>query len=91
MLGWLIFTPVGFLLDPVFNQIGMWLLVDTSALAVLWRAIYATTLRAHKKEDFGQMVIAVRDDDAYWLDQLTVVSGPQSAIDSAARYAPYRR
>ena len=32
--------------------------------------------------------MALRDDDAYWLDQLTVLSGPQSAIESAAGYNP---
>ena len=53
--------------------------------------IYMRYHRAHLKEDFGRMIIALRDDDAYWLDQFTVVSGPQSAIDSAARYAPYGR
>lgn len=30
------------------------------------------------------MVIALRDDEAYWLDQLTVVSGPASARAYAA-------
>ena len=49
--------------------------------------IYMAYHRAHKKEDFGQMVIAVRDDDAYWLDQLEVISGPESAFDSSAGHA----
>jgi KamA family protein len=45
--------------------------------------------RAYRKEDYGQMVVAKRDDRAYWLDQLTVIHGPQSAIESAAHYTPY--
>ncbi|NIM49505.1 MAG: KamA family radical SAM protein [Gemmatimonadales bacterium] len=53
------------------------------------RYIYMRYHRAHRKEDYGQMVVALRDDKAYWLDQLTVVSGPQSAIESAAGYEPY--
>lgn len=35
-LGWLIFTPVGFALDPVFDALGRFLLADTSALRGLW-------------------------------------------------------
>jgi KamA family protein len=53
------------------------------------RFIYMRYHRSHWSEDYGQMIIALRDDDAYWLDQLTVVSGPQSAIDAAAGYQPY--
>lgn len=40
MLGWLIFTPVGFLLDPVFDRIGVALLVDSAALDGVWGAAY---------------------------------------------------
>jgi len=40
MLGWLIFTPVGFMLDPLFDSIGTTLLADTSALLPLWTALY---------------------------------------------------
>ena len=40
MLGWLIFTPVGFLLDPVFDSIGVALLVDTTELQGLWGTAY---------------------------------------------------
>ena len=43
--------------------------------------------RAHNKEDFGEMIIAMRDDEAYWLDQLFVISGPASALESAAGWA----
>ncbi len=46
--------------------------------------IYMRYHRAHRREDYGQMVIALRDDEAYWLDQLTVVSGPASARAYAA-------
>ncbi len=53
------------------------------------RYIYMRYHRAHRKEDYGEVVVAERDDDAYWLDQLTIVSGPQSAIDSAAAYRPH--
>jgi uncharacterized protein (TIGR03546 family) len=40
MLGWLIFTPVGFLLDPVFDRIGVALLLDSVALQDVWGAAY---------------------------------------------------
>jgi lysine 2,3-aminomutase len=46
--------------------------------------IYMRYHRAHLREDYGQMVIALRDDEAYWLDQLTIVSGPASAREYAA-------
>jgi uncharacterized protein (TIGR03546 family) len=39
MLGWFIFTPVGFLLDPVFDALGQALL-DVSGLRPLWGAAY---------------------------------------------------
>ncbi len=39
-LGWLIFTPVGFLLDPLFDTVGTALLADTSALRPLWVTLY---------------------------------------------------
>ena len=52
------------------------------------RYIYMRYHRAHKRRDFGQMVIALRDEEAYWLDQLTVVAGPESAVRYAARYEP---
>jgi uncharacterized protein (TIGR03546 family) len=39
-LGWLIFTPVGFILDPLFDRIGTALLVDSVALEDVWSAAY---------------------------------------------------
>lgn len=45
-LGWLVFTPVGFLLDPVFDRVGTALLVDTSALRSLWGTAYNTPVVA---------------------------------------------
>ncbi len=51
--------------------------------------MYMRYHRAHRAEDYGKMVIALRDDEAYWLDQLTVVSGPRSAVEAAAGYRPY--
>jgi uncharacterized protein (TIGR03546 family) len=45
-LGWLIFTPVGFALDPVFDSIGLSLLAETSALQPLWVTLYNTPVIA---------------------------------------------
>ena len=39
-LGWLIFTPVGFALDPLFHAMGTALLADTSVLHGLWVTLY---------------------------------------------------
>ena len=38
MLAWGLFVPVGFLLEPVFDRVGHWLLVDARALRPLWTA-----------------------------------------------------
>ena len=45
-LGWLIFTPVGFALDPFFDSIGTALIADTSALRGLWVFLYNTPVLA---------------------------------------------
>ena len=44
MLGWALFVPLGFLLDPAFNRIGRWLLLDTPALQPTWVAWYNSPL-----------------------------------------------
>ena len=36
MLGWAVFAPVGFLLDPLFDRVGRLLLLETPALRPLW-------------------------------------------------------
>ena len=46
MLGWLILTPVGFALDPVFDRIGTALLVDSGSLQDLWGTAYNTPVVA---------------------------------------------
>ncbi|HET6579710.1 MAG TPA: TIGR03546 family protein [Gemmatimonadales bacterium] len=43
MLGWALFVPVGFILDPVFDRIGSGLL-GASALRPLWTSWYNTPL-----------------------------------------------
>ncbi len=45
-LGWLVFTPVGFALDPIFHSIGTTLLADTSALRTLWVFLYNAPILA---------------------------------------------
>lgn len=39
LLGWALFVPVGFLLDPLFDRLGRWLLIDVEALRPLWTSI----------------------------------------------------
>lgn len=39
MIGLLVFTPVGFLLDPLFDSVGLWLL-QSPALEGLWTSLY---------------------------------------------------
>jgi len=38
-LGWMVFVPVGFALDPLFNALGSWLL-GSAALRPLWTWMY---------------------------------------------------
>ena len=40
ILGWMLFAPVGFLLDPLFDTIGLALLVDSPGLVPAWTAFY---------------------------------------------------
>jgi uncharacterized protein (TIGR03546 family) len=46
MLGWALFLPVGFALDPVFDAVGRLLLVGTPALLPLWTWCYNTPIVA---------------------------------------------
>lgn len=46
MLGWMIFTPVGFLLDPAFDWFGSALLMDAEGLRAVWAAAYNTPVVA---------------------------------------------
>jgi uncharacterized protein (TIGR03546 family) len=39
-LGWALFVPLGFLLDPLFDTVGGWLLLDQSGLVPVWTAWY---------------------------------------------------
>lgn len=38
-LGWAIATPLGFALDPAFDALGRWLLLDVHALTPVWTAL----------------------------------------------------
>lgn len=40
MLGWMVFAPVGFLLDPVFDRIGAALLTGMPGLVPTWTTLY---------------------------------------------------
>lgn len=42
MLGWALFVPIGFLLDPLFDRLGRLLLLETPALTPLWTSLYNT-------------------------------------------------
>ena len=39
MLGWAVFVPAGFLLDPLFDRLGHWLLLDVTSLRPMWTAM----------------------------------------------------
>ena len=39
MLAWGVFVPIGFMLDPIFDRIGRFLLVDSTSLRPMWTAL----------------------------------------------------
>ena len=67
MLGMAIFAPVGFLLDPIFDRLGHWLLVDVTALRSMWTWLDDTPILALSNLDntvvvgslFGWVVLFV--------------------------------
>ncbi|MDH4046471.1 MAG: TIGR03546 family protein [Gemmatimonadota bacterium] len=46
MLGWVLFLPFGFVLDPLFDLVGRALLVDAAALTPFWTWAYNTPVLA---------------------------------------------
>jgi uncharacterized protein (TIGR03546 family) len=36
MLAWAVFVPIGFMLDPLADRVGRWLLVDVTSLRGVW-------------------------------------------------------
>jgi uncharacterized protein (TIGR03546 family) len=46
MLAWAVFVPIGFLLDPVFDRIGRYLLLETPALQPFWTRLDNTPVLA---------------------------------------------
>jgi KamA family protein len=47
------------------------------------KRIYMRYHRSYRVEDYGRMIVAERNDEAYWLDQLTVLRGPTTALRHA--------
>lgn len=45
-LGWALFIPVGFILDPQFHLIGEWLLINIPTLSGTWQSWYNTPVLA---------------------------------------------
>lgn len=39
LFAWGVFVPIGFLLDPLFDRLGRWLLIDLGALRPVWGAM----------------------------------------------------
>jgi uncharacterized protein (TIGR03546 family) len=44
LLGWALFAPLGFLLDPVFDRVGRQLLLETPALTPVWTTWFNTPI-----------------------------------------------
>ncbi len=46
LLGWALFLPLGFLLDPLFHEVGTLLLMDAGGLRPIWTALYNAPVMA---------------------------------------------
>jgi len=46
MLAWALFVPIGFLLDPLFDRLGHWLLVDAAQIRPMWTTMDSTPIVA---------------------------------------------
>ena len=46
MLAWALFVPIGFLLDPLFDRVGQYLLLEMPALQPLWTRLDNTPVLA---------------------------------------------
>lgn len=57
-------------------------------LSVDSRFIYMKYHRAHRVRDIGQPLIARRDEEARWLDELELVAGPPAAAAAAKGFTP---
>lgn len=55
ILGWLLFAPIGFLLDPLFERTGRLLLLETPSLTPMWTAWDNTALVPFT--NFGNTVV----------------------------------
>jgi len=79
MLGWALFLPLGFALDPVFDRIGHQLLLETPALTPMWTAWFNTPVLPYT--NFNNTIVL--GSFAAWL----VLAVP---VFFAARYAVMR-
>lgn len=76
MLGWALFTPIGFLLDPLFDRLGMALL-DSAALRSLWTAWYNTPVLPYT--NFNNSVV-LGSVVAWLLLVIPIFFGARSAV-----------
>jgi uncharacterized protein (TIGR03546 family) len=71
MLGIAVFTPLGFLLDAVFDAVGRRLLVDTPALVPLWTSLWNTPVvpltNFNNTVVLGSLVVALALFVPLWL------------------------
>ena len=79
LLGWALFLPLGFALDPVFDRIGHQLLLETPALTPLWTDWFNTPVLPYT--NFNNTIVL--GSFVAWL----VLAGP---IFFAARHAVTR-
>lgn len=86
MLGWAIFIPVGFLLDPLFDAIGTRLLLGTPALVPLWTTLYNTPVVPltgfNNTVVLGSQVFAALAFVPIWLGSRWIVTRYRDSIEA---------
>ena len=95
LLGWALFVPVGFLLDPLFDWLGRRLLLETPALTPLWTTLYNMPVVPLTNFDntvvLGSLVFAVLCfAPLYWLGRWGVARYRATVAERVKRMRIYQ-
>lgn len=95
VLGWLVMTPVGFLLDPVFDAVGRVFLIDAGGLTSLWTTITNTPILALANLNntivLGSLVVwAVLTVPLFFLARVGIVQYRRHVYSKLARMKLFR-
>ncbi|MBW2558938.1 MAG: TIGR03546 family protein [Deltaproteobacteria bacterium] len=86
ILSWGVFSVLAFLLDPAFNQIGMFILAGTGILTGLWTSLYNMTLFPYTRFNntivMGSLAFSILASyPVYWGGKLLVLKYRETFMD----------